>query len=319
MSIQAGEKSDRHTRYQEMSKNPDFIFDQAIDVADKNSLCRQWLYAWEKLNLEDLRKYVFCPSKWRGKITLLIHSFQSDEEMFYVNEFPILHTWKMLGVLSTVIITDRKTKQIQDLMDRFPNDITIRISPDLKCGDGLSLSWDCLNNLDKYFDTPYCLIIQDDGFPIRDNMDDFLYKWDYIGAPCVKDLPRQYLADILLRDCLNGGFSLRSHVLCTATTKAWKDWGYMAHKKMGWTMSEDWFYSIHSRYNPIHRLRYRFPWAPQARRFSVMDFIGGIDIRKLRFTPFGIHGPTTVYFYRDELVNLGYQSFHIKDVIGMIK
>lgn len=306
---------DQNARYREIIKNPDFVLDRTIPVKDRISICRKWLYAWEKQNIEHLRKEVFGPSKWRGMVTLLIHSFQPDEEMFYVNEFPILHTWKVLGRLPVVIITDQETRPMADLRSRFPEDVTIKISPDLKRGDVLSLSRDCLNNLDRYFDTPYCLIIQDDGLPIRDNLGDFLGKWDYLGAPCVRDMPRQYVADIMLKDCLNGGFSLRTYSLCAATTKAWRTWGRRAQRLLGWTILEDWFYSIFSRYNPIHRLRFRFPWAPQARRFAIMDILGGMDVRKLKFVPFGLHSPTTAYLYREQLVALGYSPLSLEECL----
>ena len=305
----------QNARYREIIKNPDFVLDRTIPVKDRVSICRKWLYAWEKQNIDHLRKEVFAPSKWRGTVTLLIHSFQPDEEMFYVNEFPILHTWKMLGKLPVVIITDRETRQMSDLRSRFPEDVTIKLSPDLKRGDVLSLSRDCLNNLDRYFDTPYCLIIQDDGLPIRDNLGDFLGKWDYLGAPCVRDMPRQYLADVILKNCLNGGFCLRTHSLCAATTKAWRSWGHRAHRLLGWTILEDWFYSVFSRYNPIHRLRFHFPWAPQARRFSVMDIMGAMDVRELKFIPFGLHGPTTAYLYREQFSALGYNPLSLEECL----
>ena len=289
------------------SRGSDFLFDLGIDGKVKTRACRQWLYAWEKRNLEGLRKLTFAPSRWRGQVTLLIHSFQPDEEMFYVNEFPILHTWKMLGRLPAVIITDKETSPMSALKARYPQDISIATSPDLKRGDVLSLSRDCLNNLYKYFDTPYCLTIQDDGFPIRDNLDDFLGKWDYVGAPFVRDLPRQYIADLLLKDCLNGGFSLRTRKYCAAVSREWSRWGKRAAVKHGWNAEEDWFYSVRSRRNLSHRFRYRIPWASQARRFAAMDILGIVDLRKYRHVPFGIHSPTTCYFYKNELCRLGYE------------
>ena len=289
------------------STDSDFLFNPDIDGKEKIKVCRKWLYTWEKQNLESLRKFAFVPSRWRGQVTLLIHSFQPNEEMFYVNEFPILHTWKMLGLLPVVIITDKETTPMFTLKARYPEHVSIAISPDLRRGDVLSLSRDCLKNLYKYFDTPYCLIIQDDGFPIRDNLDDFLGRWDYIGAPFVRDLPRQYIADLLLRDCLNGGFSLRTRKYCEAVCGEWSRWGANTAEKHGWNMEEDWFYSVRSRLNLFHRLKYRIPWASQARRFSAMDILGIVDLRKYRHIPFGIHSPTTCYFYRNALCELGYE------------
>lgn len=297
---------DGTTRQDEKFIGSDFLFDLGIDSKEKIRVCRKWLYAWEMLNLEGLRKAIFSPSRWRREVTLLIHSFQPKEEMFYVNEFPILHTWKILGRLPVVIITDKETSPMSALKARYPEDVVIAISPDLKRGDVLSLSRDCLKNLYKYFDTPYCLTIQDDGFPIRDNLGDFLGKWDYVGAPFVRDLPRQYIADILLKNCLNGGFSLRTRKYCEAVCREWSRWGMRTADKRGWNAEEDWFYSVRSRLNPFHRLKYRLPWASQARKFAAMDILGIVDLRKYRHIPFGIHSPTTCYFYRKELCRLGY-------------
>ena len=83
--------------------NSDFIFDSAIGAKDKTAFCRKWLYSWERQNLPALQTAEYLRSKWSDQVTLLIHSFQPDEGMFYVNEFPILHTWKMLGRLPVVI------------------------------------------------------------------------------------------------------------------------------------------------------------------------------------------------------------------------
>lgn len=293
--------------------NSDFIFNSAISAKDKTAFCRKWLYSWEKQNLPWLQNVEFPQSKWKDQVTLLIHSFQPDEGMFYVNEFPILHTWKMLGQLPVVIITDKETQPMSALRERFPDYVSVCISPDLKRGDVLSLSRDCLNNLYKYFETQYCLVIQDDGFPIRDNLDDFLGKWDYIGAPFVRDLPRQYIADVLLKNCLNGGFALRSHRYCEAVCKEWRRWGRKALRWFNWNEEEDWFYSVRSRWNPLHRIKYCLPWSVEARRFAAMDILGIVDIRKYRHVPFGIHSPTTCYFYRNELCRLGYSELQPED------
>lgn len=283
----------------------DFIFDPVISAEEKHSFCRKWLCEFEKLNLLKLSYTNFAFSKWKDQVTLLFHSFWPNDYEF--NEFPILHTWKMLGRLPVVIITDKETGPMIALRDRFADDISIQISPDLKRGDVLSLSRDCLNNLYRYFNTPYCLIIQDDGFPIRSNLDDFIGKWDYVGAPFVRDTPRQYLADILLKNCLNGGFSLRSRRYCEAVCEEWSKWGREAQKKHGWKEEEDWFYSVFSRKKLSHRLRFKFPWSVEARKFAAMDILGIVDLRKYSHMPFGVHSPTTCYFYQKELRKLGYE------------
>ena len=78
-----------------------------------------------------------------------------------------------------MIVTDRETAQMSSFRNRFPREVSVVISQYLKRGDISSLSRDCLMNLDKYFSTRYCMVIQYDGFPIRDNLDEFIGKWDY--------------------------------------------------------------------------------------------------------------------------------------------
>ncbi len=65
-----------------------------------------------------------------------------------------------------------------------------------------------INRLDEYVNTPFCLVIQYDGYVLDGNAwnDEFL-KYDYIGAPWL------YTDG---RNVGNGGFSLRSKKLLTA-------------------------------------------------------------------------------------------------------
>ena len=60
-------------------------------------------------------------------------------------------------------------------------------------------------------------------------------------------------------------------------------------------------------------MRFRFPWATEARRFSVMDLAGGVDTKALPFVPFGIHSPTTAYLYRD--IVYGYESLPLHEFL----
>lgn len=294
-----------------MTRAPDFIFDSAIGADEKAAFCKGWLSAFQKLNLPKLRESQFSESRWADRVTLLFHSFWPDGSF---NEFPILHSWKLLGRLPTVVVTDRETPSMAAFKERYGDTVKVKLSYYLKRGDVNSLSRDCLNNMYRHFDTEYCLVVQDDGFPIRDNLDEFLGKWDYVGAPFVRDLPQQYLADLLLKNCLNGGFSLRSRRYCEAVCEEWKKWGKEYQKKNGWNEEEDWFYSAHSRRKLSHRLKYRLPWASQARKFSAMDILGVVDLRKYRHVPFGVHSPTTCYFYQEKLHELGYELPREQDV-----
>ena len=76
----------------------------------------------------------------------------------------------------------------------------------------------CINELHKYIDTKFCLIIQRDGFISNyKNWDDEFLKYDYIGAPWPPyHLKRcKWIQDKKNLNLVgNGGFSLRSkHIL----------------------------------------------------------------------------------------------------------
>ncbi len=74
----------------------------------------------------------------------------------------------------------------------------------------------CINDLYKYVDTDFVLLVQGDGFVINPSSweDEFL-KYDYIGAPWIvtdwqirtHDFPKDSFGKIMVG---NGGFSLRS-------------------------------------------------------------------------------------------------------------
>jgi ADP-heptose:LPS heptosyltransferase len=66
-----------------------------------------------------------------------------------------------------------------------------------------------VKELTKYFDTPYCLTIQHDGYAIcGDAWNDEFYNFDFIGAPWLYPDPERNMG--------NDGFSLKSKKLCDA-------------------------------------------------------------------------------------------------------
>ena len=66
----------------------------------------------------------------------------------------------------------------------------------------------CVKQINKYFDTEFCLVIQHDGYVLNGDVwtDEFL-QYDYIGAPWLESDGK---------NVGNGGFSLRSKKLCDA-------------------------------------------------------------------------------------------------------
>jgi hypothetical protein len=80
-----------------------------------------------------------------------------------------------------------------------------------------------LEDLYRYVETQYCLVVQADGFVLNAGRwnPDFL-EYDYIGAPWPSDLkmqPGNIPLDLSCNNVGNGGFSLRSKKLLEVSSK----------------------------------------------------------------------------------------------------
>lgn len=270
------------------------FFNRGKTPMERRIAARAWLQAEQRRRLPDLRSASPASSKFDKDVTLVTYTFPKDESDFDFIEFAIRQSWNCLGLLKTVIVADRMTPPLSQFKASVGDLIEIQVEPKLKIGDIASMSSDCIERLYTRFSTPYCLIVQDDGFPFRDNLGDFLGKYDYIGAPVVRDLPVQHLVDLLRCTQLNGGFSLRSHRICRDAANQWRFWRHLI--KPGSTAhTEDVFYTKTACLNPLYRLRNRFPSSKTARRFSLPDFDCVVDIRNAAPKPFGVHGPCAVW------------------------
>lgn len=281
------------------------LFGSELSMAAKSFVFKRWLHGWQAANLPGLRAMAFHPSEYVGKVTLVMYAFGAADRSFDPFEFSILHTWRMIGRLPVSIVTNGETEGIRRFRENHPEEVSVRLSQGLVEGDTESMSLDCMSHLYEYFETPYCLIIQDDGFPIQNTLNRFLGKWDYIGAPNVRDGFRQHIADLILRDALNGGFCLRSRRFCKSVAVNWKIWG-RAYARLRGLRSEDNLYVCMTRLNPWVRLRYRIPGAREARRFSFYDLSGAFDARTLKELPFGMHGQSTIWQLRHVMRGFGY-------------
>ena len=270
------------------------ILNITIPPFERRRLARAWLRSEQQKMLPSLRDTVFKDGKLRRAVTLIAYTFPLNDYEFDFVEFSIRQSWRCLGRLKTVIVTNKRTAPISTIEHNFPHDIEIQIEPSLRPGDLSSMSSDCIERLYDRFSTPYCLIIQDDGFPINRNLDDFLYKYDYIGAPSVRDVPAQYLVDLTRCACMNGGFSLRSRHICNLAAKHWHFWRHLT-RKGSLAHTEDVFYTKTACLNPLYRIKCRFPSSKIARRFSIPDFDGAVDIRGMKDKTFGVHGPTAIW------------------------
>lgn len=181
------------------------------------------LVNWKKANIEALRAMSFSSSQVKDVTAIAYHYRKTPEELddsFWITEFAFLQTFKTQGVLPAVLVVNQPTKLTKAFCDKYS--IELQVAKNLISGKDIrSLCLDLVENLHSRFKTNYVLTIQDDGFPLRPGLEEFVGKWDYVGAPWVKhatyyDLyPRKYSVG-------NGGFSLRSKHLCEIASSVYK-------------------------------------------------------------------------------------------------
>ena len=172
--------------------------------------------------------------------TVLAYFFWNDERIeteFPTIECAFLATFKCLGLLSSVIVTNKETVQMKKFADTYG--VKIQIEPSLR--NGLhAMCIDCIRKLYMRFETDYVLIIQNDGMPVNPGLEDFIGKYDYIGAP--------FPGHLTWYDCFpypkfavgNGGFSLRSKRICQDAASFYNS--FFSHIPYCWFTIEDVFY-----------------------------------------------------------------------------
>lgn len=259
-----------------------------------NSIKDPPLRRWQRLRLEALRDTVFAPSRYEGCVSLLIYSFPAEgteEESFRWIECAIRHTWSVLGELHTVLVVHRPFPAAVSFARAHPA-VELQVEKTIVPGKIATMSYDCITRLYCRFHTPQVLVIQDDGFPLRDTLDRFLDKWDYIGAPIVSDGWKRKIAYTLRFAAYNGGFSLRTRDYCEYAAKKWGAfWRHLLRENHPF-YAEDVFYSTALRILPPTNFRYRFAPERTAFDFSV-DTLNGAVKPPQGLHPFGFHGKHT--------------------------
>ena len=228
-------------------------------------------------DLSRLRSETPAPCRYPN-VTLLLYYFPSvvTENAFDAFEFAIRQSWSVLGRLPTVVVTHQAGIVP---MERFESGtVTVQVAPQLTPGDIRTMSRDCLVNLYQRFTTSHVLIVQNDGWPLRDDLCDFL-QYDFVGAPNVTPGWRARIADAVGLTVLNGGFSLRSRRLCRAV--AW----VCRCLPSAFAPSED---HVYARF----RAFFRFPSAARARQFSE-DALDGLLPPAREAAPMGFHRDST--------------------------
>lgn len=224
----------------------------------------------------------------RDDVTVLMYFFWNAEDAdqrWPSFEGALLETWRNCGRLKTAIVTNSNHRCVIDFAGRFDN-VEVQVESRLIPGKLESMSIDCLGRLHTRFATPHVLIVQDDGFPLRRGLDEFVGKYDYVGAPWVHH--NTYYDLYPYRYCVgNGGFSLRSRRICEAASRYYQKffkwmpyWWYL--------LGDDTFYCKTLRFwFPSFRRQFVWASAKTASKFSVecnVDFLAEGD------TPIGFHG-----------------------------
>lgn len=228
----------------------------------------------------------------RDDLTILIYTFprQGEEEAsFGLIVESIERTWRLIGRMKTVIVADRAFDQVKGFVNTNADVVELQIEPTLVPGKIQSMSLDCIKRLYTRFSTPYVLIIQDDGYPLKSNIDDFVGRYDFIGAPIISDGWKRRLAYAIGLGSFNGGFSLRSRRLCEYASKAFFRFYRHIFPEDHRHLGEDFYYTTLLKFLPTTWFRFRFPNEKEAFRFSV-DLLGGHVTPPLDADPFGVHG-----------------------------
>ena len=159
-------------------------------------------------------------------VTALAYFFRdaaSYDAKFLHLQGALLETWRHCGKLKTVVVTNQIGAALAKFAARYPW-VEVQVEPSLVPGDINTMSIDCNSKLGDRFSTPYVLTVQDDGFPLRDGLEEFVdLGYDFIGAPFCRDLPLPRLLTRILRFApMNGGFSLRSQKACRIAAEYWR-------------------------------------------------------------------------------------------------
>ena len=197
----------------------------------------------------------------RGDVTALMYFFWTREEAprrWPAFEGALLETWRNCGLLKTVVVSNGPHDCLAAFAARFPN-VEVQVEPSLRPGEIDTMSVDCNARLHARFATPYVLVVQNDGFPVRPGLDEFVERgYDFIGSPYCRALPVPDLLTRILNYCpSNGGFSLRTKRICELAARSWTK-RYAGRAFVVAEMSEDLFYTrTLPRREPLFWLRRR--------------------------------------------------------------
>lgn len=221
-------------------------------------------------------------------LTALLYFFRKDEEVercFPFSAQALHETWRHCGKIRTVIVTNQDSAPIRRFADANGN-VEIQVEESLAPGDITAMSADCNAKLFRRFSTEYVLIVQDDGFPLRSGLDDFIGRYDFVGAPYRRRGFLGVAAGVVKKSWpMNGGFSLRSRRFCKAVAEYWNRY-YMGESSVP-ECADDIFCTITlPKRFPAFFQEMRWPTSRVAARFSYEAIL---PMNKT-VSPIGFHG-----------------------------
>lgn len=264
------------------------------DLSDKD-----FLDNWIRERMRVIRRHQPQYRPGPDGVTVLAYHFWRETgfaEAFEKIECAVHETWRHCGFMPTVLVCNRAHPSVERFAEAWSPWVSVQVESSLLPGEIYTMSADCNGKLYTRFETPSVLIVQNDGFPLRPGLERFLEKYDFIGAPYVRDIWwKRLICTILNCWASNGGFSLRSREICERVAFYWQR-GYCAWPP-GKKVSEDLFYT---QTLPLRERDYR-------KRVTIADCRAAIDFSSdlilpglLPTHPFGFHGAAAFrYLHRN--------------------
>lgn len=250
---------------------------------------KKFLSDWIVKRLPFLRSYNFLNQIGSSEVTVLAYHFWNKDQIdiaFDAVECSICETWFHCGIMKTVLVVNQVTPHLETFAEKYSPWVKLVEEKRLIPGKIFSMSEDCNSRLYTRFDTPSVLIVQNDGFPLQSGLNQFIGKYDFIGAPYIRNIWwKRAICSLLKYWVSNGGFSLRSHEICEKASYYWNQKYYKLSDCNA--TSEDLFYTktllLHER---KYRQNVKIANCREAIRFS---YDGLMPFKKIPM-PFGFHG-----------------------------
>lgn len=231
------------------------------------------------------------PGMGRDDVTVVTYVFgERDKLPAYIEaiELALRETYRWCGMLKTTLVVNQMVEALEKLKSEFGSLLRIDVDASLTPGDIVGFSRNMIRTLPERFDTPYMLNIHPDGFPLRSGLNDFVGKWDYIGAPW-NTANDDWITRVLLSrndGAGNGGFALRTRKICEIGAAAYRRfWKIIPDCYL---LYEDIFLTrFLTRWQPGYSKNVRLASRSESLKFSISGELMPQD--RLEQKPFGFH------------------------------